>query len=261
MNRVSIFGCPVDPVTMADAESRILAAMRSGRKLCHTSLNVAKLIKMRSDALLRDDVMSGDLITADGMGIVLGAKVVGHPVPERVSGIDVMDRTLALCAQHGLRPYILGARQEVLETAIVNLRRRYDGLNPAGWRNGYFDVDEEEDIVKEINASGADCLFVALPTPMKENFLARHHDALKPAFVMGVGGSIDVFAGLVRRAPGWVQRSGFEWLFRLIQEPGRMWKRYLSTNTQFLFWVMAALLFRAVGREYAPLAPGVRPAV
>jgi len=249
-DRILLMGCPVDRISQAQALERIADAMATGRVLRHTALNTAKLVKMRRDLDLGHDVATSEMVTADGMGIVLAARLLGQPLPGRVTGIALMEETLALCARHGFRPYLLGARPAVLETAIIRLRARHPALRLAGWRDGYFQPSDEPGIVAAINRSGADCLFVALPTPMKERFLARNR--LSAPFVMGVGGSFDVLAGLVTRAPGWMRRAGLEWLYRTMQEPRRMWRRYLSTNTVFAGWLIAALVCRAAGIAYAP---------
>ena len=114
----------------------------------------------------------------------------------------------------------------------------------AGYRDGYFSADDEEAVVRDIVASGADCLFVAMPTPRKERFLAKHRDALNVPFVMGVGGSFDVIAGFVDRAPSVMQRYGLEWLYRIYQEPRRMWWRYARTNTIFAAMLLSSLVRR-----------------
>lgn len=252
--RIDLMGCPVDAVSIEDAIAWVAAAIRNRAGRAHSALNVAKLVKMRRDRELHRDVVTGDLITADGMGVVLAARLLGTPLPERVTGIDLMDRVLALCARESFRPYILGARPEVLDKALRRLRADYPGLTLAGARHGYFRPEDEPAIVAEINDSGADCLFVGVPTPMKERFIARNRARLMPGFVMGVGGSIDVLAGHVKRAPVWMQRAGLEWLFRTLQEPGRMWRRYLVTNAAFAVLLAKALVCRAVGRAYLPLA-------
>ncbi|MEM7058401.1 MAG: WecB/TagA/CpsF family glycosyltransferase [Pseudomonadota bacterium] len=252
-HRIDLFGCPLDALTMEQAVNQIAVAIRQRRPVTHAALNTAKLINMRQNPDLYIDVARSDLVTADGMGIVLAARLAGHRLAGRVTGIDLMDRVLALCAQRGLRPFILGATQEVLDAAIYRIRLKYPGLCLAGSRHGYFSQSDEDGIVQEINESRADCLFVGLPTPKKERFIAAHRAKLSPSFVMGVGGSIDVLAGHVRRAPVWMQQRGLEWLYRTLQEPRRMWRRYLVTNIQFLCWLAAFIVFRAVGRTFAPL--------
>jgi N-acetylglucosaminyldiphosphoundecaprenol N-acetyl-beta-D-mannosaminyltransferase len=168
------------------------------------------------------------------MGIVWAARLLGIDVPERVTGVDLMNGVLRLCAVKGFRPYFLGARQDVLQRAIANTVARYPALSFAGWRHGYFEPREEADVVAAIASSRADCLFIGMPTPRKERFLARHVHSLGVPFVMGVGGGLDVLAGRVRRAPRFVQIMGMEWLYRTIQEPLRLGPRYVKTNLAFV---------------------------
>lgn len=254
--RIQVMGCPFDPVTMTGALARIDRAMASGGQLRHTALNTAKLVRMRRDPELAGDVRSSALVTADGMGILLAARLLGRALPERVTGIDLMTRTLALCARAGYRPYLLGGRQCVVDLAVGRALGDHPGLVVAGWRDGYFGAADEDGIVAAINRAQADCLFVGLPTPMKERFLARNAERLRPRFIMGVGGSFDVLAGRVRRAPRWMQRAGLEWLHRTWQEPRRMWRRYLVTNAVFAVWLVSALACRLAGVEFrAPVSP------
>lgn len=224
---------PIDCLTMRETIEAADRAIARRQKLQHVCINVAKLVAMRRNPELDGDVRSSDIISVDGMGIVWGARLFGVAVPERVTGIDVMEAMLRLCADKGYRPYFLGARPEVLERAVANTRVRYAGLVFAGWRDGYYLPEEEAAIVAEIDAAAADCLFIGMPTPRKERFLARHRAVLRVPFIMGVGGGLDVLAGHVRRAPAPIQRLGLEWLFRTIQEPLRLGPRYAKTNLAF----------------------------
>jgi N-acetylglucosaminyldiphosphoundecaprenol N-acetyl-beta-D-mannosaminyltransferase len=191
-------------------------------------------------------VFGADLVGVDGMGILLGARLLGIRVPERVAGVDLMERTLALCAKEGFRPYLLGARPEVLAVARENLQRRFPNLQLAGSRHGYFSRAEEAQVVHDIRSAKPDCLFVGMPTPRKERFMASYSRSLGVPFVMGVGGGIDILAGHVQRAPATWQRFGFEWLYRIVQEPRRMWWRYVSTNTVYAGILTRALVSRAL---------------
>ena len=235
--RAILLGVPVDLLTMDATVARAHAAMVEREATRHVALNVAKLVKLRSDPELARDVADSTIVGIDGMGIVYGLRLQGIEA-ERVSGCDLMYALMEHCARHGFRPFVLGARQDVLEAALDEARRRWPGLEFAGARNGYFAAEEEPGIVEQIRASGADCLFVAMPTPRKERFLARNADSLSVPFVMGVGGSIDVLAGKVSRAsPRW-QQGGLEWLHRLLQEPRKMLWRYASTNTAYAFLLL-----------------------
>jgi N-acetylglucosaminyldiphosphoundecaprenol N-acetyl-beta-D-mannosaminyltransferase len=238
--RKEFLGVPIDLLTLEQTAVRAVDAMLLRKPTHHVALNVAKLVNMRRNDELRRDVNESHIVGIDGMGIVWGARALGIDVPERVSGVDLMERLLEVCSQLEFRPYFLGARQDVLERAIVNAAGRWPGLTFAGSRNGYFSAGEEENIVEEIRATKPDCLFIAMPTPHKERFLRKHRDTLNIPFIMGVGGSFDVLAGHVSRAPGKMQRAGLEWLYRVYQEPRRMWWRYMNTNVVF-----AGLLARA----------------
>ncbi len=236
--RREFLGAPMHALTMDETLALANEAMARRRPLHHTVVNVAKLVTMRKNAELREDVASADLINIDGAGVVYGARLCGIDVPERVAGVDIMVNLFALCARQGYRPYLLGAEKSVLQAVEARLARDYPELVIAGMQDGYFSIEAEGDVVAAINASRADCLFVAMPTPRKERFLKQYRDALGPSFVMGVGGSFDVYGGKVARAPRLVQQLGLEWLFRVLQEPRRLWRRYFETNTAYvgLLW-------------------------
>jgi len=246
--RAEFLGSPMHLLTMSETLALAEAAMTRRQPLHHTVVNVAKLVAMQQNVELREDVAGADLINIDGAGVVWGARLIGLDVPERVAGIDIMQNLFRLCAERGFRPYLLGAEPHVLAAVVARLGRDHPDLEVAGSRDGYFTAAEEAGIVDAINASHADCLFVALPTPRKERFLRQYRSRLGPSFVMGVGGSFDVYGGKVVRAPRLVQAMGLEWLFRVAQEPRRLWRRYYETNAAY-----AGLLWRALrDRRTAP---------
>jgi N-acetylglucosaminyldiphosphoundecaprenol N-acetyl-beta-D-mannosaminyltransferase len=247
IRKARFLGVPLNPLTMQETEAAVIGAIRERRQLQHVAMNVAKFVHLRRDSELRDDVFGADLVSVDGMGILIGARMMGVNVPERVTGVDLMEALLARCADEGFRPYLLGARPEILAQAEQVLRTRHPTLQFAGTQHGYFTTEEEPDIVEAIRVSGADCLFVGMPTPRKERFMARYRAVLDVPFVMGVGGGIDVLAGHVKRAPRAWQRTGFEWLYRLLQEPRRMWRRYLTTNLAFSRIMATAICRRSLG--------------
>jgi N-acetylglucosaminyldiphosphoundecaprenol N-acetyl-beta-D-mannosaminyltransferase len=208
-------------------------------------VNAAKLVKLQRDTELRNAVASCDLITADGQAVVWAARLLGQRVPERVTGIDLMQALLELADRRGYRVYLLGARPAVVERCAALIRTRYPRLELCGYRHGYFTREEEDGVVAEIAEANPQLLFVALETPVKEKFLARHRDRLEIPFTMGVGGALDVMAGVRRRAPRLLQRLGLEWFFRLAQEPRRLAARYVVGNTQFAWLVLRAAVRRA----------------
>lgn len=245
--RIDFMGVPLDTLSMRETVQTIDQAVQNRVRLQHVVVNVAKFVMMRSNEELHQDVVESDLINIDGMGIVIGARLLGFGRIERVAGVDLMREVLQLCSEKGYRPYFLGAKEEVLQKAIVEIKRLFPTVQIAGFQNGYFKPEDEPQIVDRIRSSDADCLFLAISSPIKERFIRRYRDDLNVSFLMGVGGSIDVIAGLVKRAPMWMQRWGLEWAYRLAQEPRRMWKRYLFTNCIF-----AVLLARALLRRMLP---------
>ncbi len=236
IRRIEMLGCPMDIATMDDTVALIKRRIEARQFTQHVVVNVAKLVNMRSDPALAASVKSCDIINIDGMGVVLGARFLGHTVTERVAGIDLFHRLMALSEARGYPVFLLGARQAIVKEARQKLLSTYPELAIAGYHHGYF-WDDEETLVNKIKESGASLLFVAITSPGKENFINRWHEKLGVDFVMGVGGTFDVVAGHTRRAPIWMQNCGLEWLFRVLQEPGRMWKRYLKTNSVFA-WLL-----------------------
>jgi N-acetylglucosaminyldiphosphoundecaprenol N-acetyl-beta-D-mannosaminyltransferase len=235
--RTQLLGSPIDVVSMDEAVATAAAAIRRGETCQHVSLNAAKLVKIQHDDVLRDAVAGCELITADGQSVVWAGRLLGCPLPERVAGIDLMHELLAAAEREGHRVFLLGARPHVLERAEAEMRRLHPGLLVVGRHHGYFGPEEEHEVVSLIAATEPQLLFVALETPAKELFLARHRAALGVPFVMGVGGSFDVLAGVRRRAPRVFRRLGFEWLYRLLQDPRRLARRYIVGNTQFILLV------------------------
>jgi N-acetylglucosaminyldiphosphoundecaprenol N-acetyl-beta-D-mannosaminyltransferase len=231
--RQNFLRCPIDILTMTETVDLAREAMRSRQRLQHVALNVAKFVNMRRDPVLAADVANSDVVSIDGMGIVWGARCVGLPAKVRVAGIDLLAELLAVCADEGFKPYFLGATPETSEQAARRVREKHRSIQFAGVKDGYFSADQEIQVVDDIRNSRADCLFIGMPTPRKERFLAIYRDELNVPFIMGVGGAFDVLAGQIRRAPARMQQLGLEWLYRVYQEPTRMWWRYAKTNTLF----------------------------
>jgi N-acetylglucosaminyldiphosphoundecaprenol N-acetyl-beta-D-mannosaminyltransferase len=236
--RPELMDLSFDAETMRSAAERCLAWCAEAPARPHTVItaNAAILCMMRRDDVLRDACRAGDLTVADGMSVVWALRAAGRPVPERVAGCDLMARLLEEGAARGLRVYFLGAKEEIVAALAEGCARRYPGLAVAGYRNGYFSPEEHAAIVAEIRSLRPHMLFVGMPSPFKEVFCERHRERLGVPVIMGVGGSFDVLAGRVRRAPRWLRAIGMEWSWRLLMEPRKMWKRYLTTNSEFL-WV------------------------
>jgi N-acetylglucosaminyldiphosphoundecaprenol N-acetyl-beta-D-mannosaminyltransferase len=209
------------------------------KQIHHVVVNAGKIVAMQKDLQLRQSVNESDLINADGQAVVWASKVLGKPLKERVAGIDLMVNLVKMAHEKKYKIFFFGAKEDIVKKVVANYSDKYSSEIIAGYRNGYFKKEEERDIAREISESGAHILFVAISSPTKENFLYENRDILsKVNFVMGVGGSFDVVAGKVKRAPFWMQKSGLEWFYRFIQEPKRMWKRYLIGNSKFIWLVI-----------------------
>ncbi|WP_236198428.1 WecB/TagA/CpsF family glycosyltransferase [Pseudomonas pseudonitroreducens] len=247
--KIEVLGCPMHAISCHKTVELVREKILEGNFIQHVVVNAAKIVHMSSDPKLKESVTSCDIINIDGMGVVWGARLLGHKVPERVSGIDLFHELLAMSASNGLSVYLLGATDEIVSQTAKTLHALYPNITIAGYHHGYF-WDNEEAMVEKIRASGAKLLFVAITSPKKENFINRWKDQLGANFVMGVGGTFDVVAGKVKRAPIWMQNCGLEWFYRVIQEPGRMWKRYLTTNTIFAWILLKEKIKKILGRFY-----------
>jgi N-acetylglucosaminyldiphosphoundecaprenol N-acetyl-beta-D-mannosaminyltransferase len=248
--RRELLECPFDRETMRSAVERCVQWCL-GPRAPHTVItaNAAILCMMRADPELREACVRGDLIVADGMSVVWTSRLAGIPFPERVPGVEMTAHLLQAASEHALRVYFLGAREEVVADLARRCVRDYPGLVVAGFRDGYFRPEDHAAIVEEIRRAAPHMLFVGMPSPFKETWCERYRTALDVPVIMGVGGTFDVLAGYVRRAPRLLQSMGLEWSWRLLMEPRKMWRRYLVTNSEYL-WLAAAEILR----RRAPLA-------
>jgi len=241
----------IDPVDMRGALDRIDGFIRDRSPHYNIGINAAKVVGFQTDSTLQEAVRGAHLVTADGQAVVWGIRALGQRIPGRVAGVDLTEELLAHAASRDYSVYLLGAKDEIVRTCVAKASRLYPSLRIAGYRNGYFSREEEAGIVSAIRTSRPDILFIGFGSPAKEYFMKRYCRELEVPFVMGVGGTFDVFAGVVRRAPRWMQHAGLEWAFRLWQEPRRMWRRYLVGNTRFMLLVaeeIAGKWLRPAGR-------------
>ncbi|MGI6075140.1 MAG: WecB/TagA/CpsF family glycosyltransferase [Pyramidobacter sp.] len=247
---VSLWGVRIDGISMNYALSKCLAWLRNAAPQFRmvVTLNALGMYDLRSDAQFRDVVSKADLTLPDGAGLVWALKKLKIRVVERIAGIDFMDRLCRLAASEGIPVYLLGGRPGVARSAAEALQKAHPGLKVTGFYDGYFDRSYSDEIATHIRNSGAKILFAALGMPAQEKWLASQRDHLDGLLCVGVGGSFDVFAGALKRAPRFWQKMGCEWLYRLFQEPWRL-KRDLK-----LFAFIAAVL-----REKFNLFPWKNP--
>ena len=233
--RIHILTTPIDCLTMGETIAQIEDAIKSKTQIHHTVVNAGKIVLMQEDQELHKSVVSSDIINADGQAVVWASKILKQPLPERVAGIDLMQKLVEISAKKTYTIFFFGAKEEIVKAVVDKYTDLYGAEIVAGYRNGYYSKEDEESIAQQISNSNANILFVAISSPKKENFLYKYKDQLANInFIMGVGGSFDVVAGKVKRAPVWMQKIGMEWFYRFAQEPRRMWKRYTVGNYKFI---------------------------
>lgn len=220
-NRVNILGVHVDMVNINEAAEKIISFL--GEKGLHKvyTPNSEIIMAAYKDEAFRNLLNNAELLTADGIGVVYASKILGRPISERAAGYDIACEVLDRIKGTDHKLFLFGGKPGVAEQAERELLKRYPGLNIVGCRNGYFKPEDEPDIVKQINDSGADLLFVCLGAPKQEQWISRHADELSARVAMGIGGSLDVFAGTAERAPKFFCDHGIEWLYRLSKQPSR----------------------------------------
>ena len=241
--RALVLGCHIDRLDMPQTLARCEDLITQREFAQHVAINASKLVAMHRDRELRRIVEACELVSADGQAVVWASRLLGDPLPERVAGIDLMQELFAVAERSGFRVFILGAKADILERARARIMARHPRLQLVGMRDGYFTDEEGAEVAEEVRGARPDILFVAISSPRKEYWLGRYGRAIDVPFVMGVGGAIDVVAGITQRAPGPLQRVGLEWAYRLAQEPRRLWRRYAVTNLRFA-WLLAGALAR-----------------
>lgn len=235
MKKSRILNCEFASLTFIETVDAIAAMIRRGERGYLCTVNVAILMMMRANARLRGFVDRAFLTVADGTPLVWASRVLGAPLPERVTGVDLVQHLCERAAREGNSVYLLGSTRENVEEVARRLRTSIPRLTIAGIDDGYFKEHEAMSRIGAINASGAKILIVAMGVPRQEHFIEDHWEHLQVNFAIGVGGSFDVLAGKRMRAPRLLQGLGLEWAFRLMQEPRRLFYRYLVTNSQFIY--------------------------
>lgn len=258
---IAIAGVPFDNVTLEESLGRIEEMIAQRRPHCVVTANVDFVVQARGDVELHRIFCDADLVLCDGTPLVWAARWLGNPLPERVAGADLVPRLIGVAAQKGYRLFFLGATPESSDAAVARLRAQYPDLIIAGHYSPPFkqllDMDHKE-IRRRIRAAKPDLLFVSFGCPKQEKWVTMHYLDLKVPVSIGVGATIDFLAGRVRRAPLWMQRTGTEWLFRLAQEPRRLFRRYLKDLAVFAWCLLnQCRLHRSLSRNPArnPSAP------
>ena len=232
--RPELFGFRIDNLTMSGAVSALVECLRDTRPKQVCFVNADCVNNASRDGEYRRILSRSAFCFADGIGLKIAGDLLGKPIRQNVNGTDLFP---ILCEKLALKKkslYLLGARPGVAAAVAGWVRDRYSTLRIAGISDGYFGPSKEERVVKEIASSGADVLLVAMGVPAQEKWISRNLERLRIPLVMGVGGLFDFYSGRIPRAPQWMRELGLEWVYRLYQEPARMWRRYLVGNAQFL---------------------------
>ena len=235
--KLKYLGVTIHNHTIDSALSNILSAVKGNRKEKYAFVNPDCLNKAMVDTSYQNSLNGMDCVFADGSGLQLAARVLGDRIKANVNGTDLFPLLCQQCVDNDHSIFLLGAREGIAEKVADNMQQRFPGLKVSGFRNGYFAEDEDSTVVEQINASGADIVFVAFGAPRQEAWMSEHREALQAPVIMGVGGLFDFFSGRISRSPKILQDLGLEWIWRLMQEPQRMWRRYILGNPLFLYRV------------------------
>lgn len=222
MNKVNILGVLVDKYNIEEASDKIVDYLKNGnRRKCIYTPNSEIIMTAYKDRAFLDVLNNADMLTADGIGVVYASKILSNPIKSRAAGYDIACRVLEKSAPLGMSVYLFGAKPGVAQQAADNICKKYPGIKIAGCQDGYFDEEKEKKIIEDINEKKPDVLFVCLGAPKQEWWIDNHKNELDFGVCMGIGGSLDVFAGTVKRAPVVYQKLGIEWLYRFIKQPSR----------------------------------------
>ena len=243
IERTRVLGAPVDALTMKSALERAVELAKDKTKLSYVvAINPEKTFALRQSAELAQFVEGADLALPDGIGVVWASRLLNGRKIERVPGADLAEAVCARSGAEGLNLFFYGAKEESSAAAVEELRRRYPDIRVAGRRNGYVKAEEMEALTREIAAANADVLIVALGSPRQERWIREHAAKTGVGLCLGVGGTLDTFAGTVKRAPLAWQKMNLEWFYRLVKQPSRLWRcrrllyYALEVAARFFFW-------------------------
>ena len=241
MKRINLLNGYFDPLTMAQTIDAAFCNLANGKRGWIATVNVAILMKMRSEPQLQKFADDAAITVADGQPLVWLSRLLRRDLPERVAGVDLVHALCRRAALEGKKVYLLGSTEANVSRLASSLRARYPALHVT-WSDGYFGDEEAIERAKQIRENRTDILLIGMGVPRQELFLQKHWEAVDVGVAVPVGGSFDVLCGVRARAPLWMQRTGMEWFFRLVQEPRRLLVRYSVTNVQFLWLAGKALV-------------------
>ena len=243
MEPINIFNIRLYPLRRAEFISIIRSNLRNGNQTVQFGVNSATVNDIVRNEEYGLAVANADLLNIDGMSVVWALRFLGYTVPERVATPDLAEGILRMAEKENFSVFFLGAKETVLLSCRNRLQENMPGLKIAGCRNGFYKPEEEQSIVDLINQANPDILLIGMSSPKKELFCQLNRNSIRAKYILGVGGYFDILSGYTKRAPRWMQNIGMEWFFRFVQEPRRMWRRYLIGINQF-FWIVLKEKFR-----------------
>lgn len=233
-HRITILNTIIDVLNVQETIELVEKYVKTKTPLHLMGVNADKINEVNQNERMKQIVNSCGVINADGGSVIMASKYLKKPLPERVAGIDLMQSLVALSEKKRYSIYLLGAKQEVVEIIVEVLKKKHPNLILSGFHNGYFKESDWPEISRELKESNPDFVFVGITSPLKEYLIEYLQDNGHTSVFMGVGGSFDVISGNIPRAPMWMQKCYLEWLFRVIQEPKRLFKRYFVGNWFFI---------------------------
>jgi len=220
--KTSIFGVPFSNMTMQDTVAYLVSQIDKGNQQHVITANPIMVMAALENKNMMRVMKQANLIVADGAGVIWASQQANEPIVERVAGIELMHELMSLGEKRHWKVYLLGTDNDTIASAADILQLRYPQIRIVGYRDGFFNAEQDEQVIAEINKLSPDLLFVARGAHNQEPWIAQHRQKLNAKLIMGVGGSFDVISGKLKRAPKWMQKAKLEWLFRLIQEPKRL---------------------------------------
>lgn len=242
IEKIDFLGLKLDNLDLKESLDVIEGFIKERKPRQIFTPNAALVVWSHQNPYLKQVYDRTDLLTADGFGVTMGSRLLGRPVKANVPAVSMFFDFLPIAEAKGYRIYLFGAKPDVVPKAAENIRKQYPKIQIVGFHHGHYKPEEEEAILADIKACKPDIVFVAMSTPQKERFIDTFKDRLDVPVMMGVGGTIDIAAGVVKLVPGFIRRNGFEWLYRLVQEPRRLWRRYAATHPAFVYLVGKAWL-------------------
>ncbi len=234
-NTITLFNIPIQNISMQDALNEMMESLEKGERKTVFFVNAHCVNISNGDQTYLTLLQTADYVFADGVGMQLASRWLGKPLVDNVNGTDMYPLLCPRLAKKRARVYLLGAKPGIAEQMAHLAKQNHPSINIAGFHHGYFDEDEKEQIIMQINENNPDILLVAMGVPAQEKWIARNASKINARVIMGVGGLFDFYSGRIPRAPRWMRRTGLEWLYRLYQEPSRLWKRYLWGNIVFIW--------------------------